>query len=310
MRTLINILFFMVTSAIFIGGCGFNTSKPYIRFKETEQLQSNRQTIAQKDNQPLRLVVSSILPYKESVGYYRQIAEHLAIQVGRPTELIQRQSNVEASILLANGGADAALFSTGTYVSQSDTLDLETLVMQQRQGTPTYYSYIIVPKNTDDLTFASLLGKSFAFTDSMSFSGYIYPSYLLKKSGMTPEQFFSRYLFTHNHMKSLRAVADRVVDGAAIDSSVYDYAKENAPELAAAVRILSASMPIGTGPLVVKKSMNEDQKELLRSIFLNMHHNADMQPTLKGLLIDRFIKVRPEYYNYPAAITHEMRPQP
>jgi phosphonate transport system substrate-binding protein len=309
MRTVFAIFLFLLNFSFFTSGCGFADSKPYIRFKETEQLQPVKQSYAKETIQPLRMVVSSVLPYKETSGYYRRITEHLAIQIGRPTELIQRQSNMEVSILLANGGADIALFSTGTYVSYAESHTLEALAMQQRLGTPFYYSYVVVHKDTDIITFASLRGKSFAFTDTLSFSGYLIPSYMLRRSGMTPEQFFSRYLFTYSHMKSLRAVAEGVVDGAAIDSSVYEYAKERYPDLIDAVRIISTSMPIGTGPVVVKKDMNEDQKELLRSVLLNMHHNADMRQTLKGLMIDRFIAPNPEYFKYPGRITQEMRSQ-
>lgn len=308
MRTLFSVFFLFMSFSLCISACSFGGGKPYISFREAEELPQVKQDL-KESVQPLRMVVSSVLPYKETIGYYRQIAEHLAIQTGRPTELIQRQSNMEAGILLANGGADIALFSTGTYISYAKSLTLEPLVMQQRNGTPFYYSYIVVPKETDVINFYSLRGKSFAFTDTLSFSGYLYPSYMLRKIGMTPEQFFSRYLFTYSQMKSLRAVADKVVDGAAIDSSILEYAKETAPELIDAVRIISTSMPIGTGPIVVKKSMSEDQKELLRSILLNMHHNADMRQTLKGLMIDRFIMTKPDFYGYPTAVYQEMRAQ-
>lgn len=290
-----------------VTGCGVGASKPYIRFNETEQLQQAKHSVEIEASQPLRIVVSSVLPYKDTIGFYRQIAEHLAIQIGRPTELIQRKSNVEASRLLENGGADIAFFSTGTFVSYAGTPELEALVMRERRGTPTYGAYIIVPKNSDAVSFASLRGKTFAFADTLSFSGYFYPNHLLRQAAMTPEQFFSKYLFTYSHMKSLRAVAERVVDGAAIDNSIYEYAKENLPELTDAVRVLDASPPIGTGPVVVRKSMSESQKELLRSIFLNMHRNRDMQQTLGALMIDRFVGANPEFYAYPRRIIQEMR---
>lgn len=306
MRTIFIACFILVNMILLISGCGNQGPKLYVNFNETEKLE-HPAPVNRSAEQPLKLAVSPVLPQKETIGYYRQIAEHLAIQTGRPTELIQRQSNLEVSVLLANGGADIAFFSTGAYTAYEGAAELEALVAQQRNGVPFYHSFVIVAKESNINSFPDLEGKSFAFTDTLSFSGYIFPSYLLKSKGKTPEQFFSRYLFTYNHTKSLRAVADKVVDGAAIDSLVYERAQENTPELADAVRIIATSMPLGTGPVVVKKDMERNQKDLLRSIFLNMHYNADMRQTLKGLGIERFVEYTSKYYEYPSGIVGEKR---
>lgn len=296
----------LIIISFMLAGCGLRPAEPYIDFRNVGLKQAVNHPIA-ADNQPLRFAVSPVLAHKETIGYYRMIVEHLAIQTGRPMELIQRHSNAEVNVLLANGGADVALFSTGTYIAYNEAEQIEPLVMQQRSSAPYYYSYVVVPRESGVTAMEQLEGTSFAFTDPLSFSGHLVAVYLLQQQGRTPEGFFGRYQYTYSHLKALRAAANQVVDGAAIDSLTYDYAKEKEPELAAAVRIIAVSSPIGTGPVVVRKSMPPSQKELIRSIFLNMHHNSDMRQALRGLMIERFVVPQDDFYDYPREVLQKVR---
>ena len=59
-----------------------------------------------------------------------------------------------------------------------------------------------------------------------------------------PETFFSRTFFTYSHDNAIRAVADGLTDGAAVDSLVYDFAVERDPGLAAKVKVIRRSPAI------------------------------------------------------------------
>lgn len=259
---------------------------------------------------PLRIAVSPSLSSRDTVGSYRLIAEHIAIQTGQPTELIYRRNNAETQALLSSQGADLAFFSTGSFLTYGGTEPIEPLVIPELENGPFYQALIIVPQDSRIENLAGLAGKRFAFSDAASFSGYLFPVYLLKLHQQTPENFFGQSLFSQNHAKSLQSVAMNLLDGAAIDSIAYDHARRNNPELAGRVRIIHSSEPIGVGPVVIRQALPSQQKELLKTIFLNMHYNQDMRKVLRDLMFERFSSVPVRLYDAPRQILQEMKQAP
>jgi phosphonate transport system substrate-binding protein len=278
---------------------------PYIDFNKVED--ADPAVSPASGTKPLRLAISSVLSPKDSIIYYRQIADYISHRLERPVVLIQRQSYAEVGVLLAKGGADLAFFSSGAYASLSGQNEIELLAMQQRNGSPYYRGYIIVPRASAAESLADLRGKTFAFSDPLSYSGYIALAYSLETMHQTPDSFFRSYTFTYSHDKSLRAVANNVTAGATVNSLVYDYTQLRSPELIDAVKIIGVSEAAGTEPVVVRRSLNIEQKTALRQLFLSMHEEDSAAVVLGGLHIDRFLPPQPELYDGIRTMLREVR---
>ena len=95
-------------SILFLTGCMPNNQRPYINLRDLEAPSSA--PTKRTGEAPLRIVVSPSLSNRDTAGYYRQLADHVAVQTGHPTELIYRRSNAEAQALLASAGADIGFF--------------------------------------------------------------------------------------------------------------------------------------------------------------------------------------------------------
>ena len=134
-----------------------------------------------------------------------------------------------------------------------------------------------------------LRGKSFAFTDPLSNSGRLAPTYRLYQMEETPDSFFGKYIFTYSHDNSVRAVADNLVDGAAVDSLVYDYLISHEPDIKTKTRIITRSGPFGIPPVVVNPALNQEIKARLRGLFLDMRQDKTGREILDDLPIDRFV---------------------
>jgi phosphonate transport system substrate-binding protein len=155
---------------------------------------------------------------------------------------------------------------------------------------------LIVPAKSSDTGIQDLRGKVFAYTDPTSFTGRIYPTYLLQNLGEEPETFFSRTFFTYSHDDAIRAVADGVADGASVDSLVLDFALKRQPELAEQIRIIYTSPPFGIPPVVVSPNLRPQARAELETILLNMHQDPDGLAAVQALDYDRFVHVLPEDY--------------
>lgn len=238
---------------------------------------------------PLRIGMGAMITPKEGFVYYQRLQGYIEKKLGRPVQLVDRENYAEMNNLLETGGVDAAFVCAGPYVEGKNKFNLELLVMPLVKGEPLYYSYIIVHKDSPIKNFGELRGRVFAFTDPKSNSGALVPTYMLAKMKETPEGYFSRVEYTYGHDKSIRAVAEKIVDGAAVDSLIWEYAAIKNPQFTSQTKIIARSDPYGIPPMVVRPGLDPGIKKELKEILMSASHDPEGKEILKGMMIDSFV---------------------
>jgi phosphonate transport system substrate-binding protein len=251
----------------------------------------------QHGDDEIKIAVAGVISPKESFVYYEELLAYVSERLGRPVKLVQRETYQEINDLVKYGHVDAAFVCSGAYVEGHDKFGMELLVAPVAYGEPVYYSYIIVPSDSYIMQFEDLRGKKFAFSDPMSNTGKLAPTYMLAEINETPASFFDMYIFTYNHDKSIEAVAEKLVEGAAVDSLIWDYLNETRPELTSKTRIIKKSQPFGIPPVVVPSNLDPELKEELKEIFLHMYEDERGKEILSKIKIDLFIEVEDSHYN-------------
>jgi len=288
----------MLFPAFFLlGGFGCGDSDTPI---EVSMAQHNDDAVVKQlpANGYIRLAIAGVISPDKTFKYYEEFIDYFSKQINYPVRLVQRENYREINDLMKLGKVDIAFVCSGAYVDGASEGGMELLVAPEVMGKTTYHSYIIVSSSADAQGLSDLKGKSFAFTDPLSNSGYISPSYSLKTQlGETPETFFKEIKFTYSHDVSIKAVAQGKVYGAAVDSLVYDYFKRAEPELTAKTKVISISLPYGIPPVVVHPALDPELKGRLQKIFLNMHENTVGKQILDKLMIDKFIVVNDSLYD-------------
>jgi phosphonate transport system substrate-binding protein len=142
-----------------------------------------------------------------------------------------------------------------------------------------------------------LRGKRFAFTDPLSNTGRLVPTYMLAKMNETPESFFKATIFTQSHDKSIKAVAQGIVDGAAVDSLIWEYLNATNPEFTSRTRILQKSPAYAIPPVVVPRNLDPDLKASLKQAFLNAHIDPQGKQILRKMKIDKFTEIDDRAYD-------------
>lgn len=285
---------YLLAVLLLLAGCGSPTRYPHVSLAEVPPAATSTPPGSQA---PLRVAVAAVISPKGTIKSYSLFLDYLAQQIGRPVELVQRQTYAEVNNLVRDGGVDLALVCTGAYVRGHRDFGMELLVAPQVAGETVYYSYIIVPARSPAQGLTDLRGKTFAFTDPLSNSGWLMPVYLLWQIGETAEHFFEQTIYTYSHDNSIRAVAEGLVDGAAVDSLVYDYTLRRDPTLADRVRVIGRSEPCGMPPVVVPPGLDAAQKAALRDVLLTMHQDPDGRAALDELLIERFVQIDDQAYD-------------
>lgn len=238
---------------------------------------------------PLRIGMGAMITPPEGFVYYSRLKGYIEKKLGLPVQLVDRGNYDEMNRLLETKDIDAAFVCAGPYLEGQKRFGLQLLAMPVVKGKPVYHSYIIVPVNSRARQLEDLRGKVFAFTDPKSNSGKLVPTYILSRMGETPQHFFGTVEFSYGHDKSIRAVAAGIVDGAAVDSLIWEFMTRQHPELAAKTRILLRSDPYGIPPFVVRPGIDEGLKKRLLQVLLQAADDEEGRLILKGMMIDRFV---------------------
>jgi len=256
---------------------------------------------------PLRVAVAAVISPKGNVESYTPLLEYLSRRLSRPVEMVQRRTYAEVNDLIRKGEVDLAFVCTSAYVAGQREFGMQLLAAPQVQGETVYYSYLIVPADSPAQTMADLRGKVFAFTDPMSHTGRNYPVWLVRQLGEEPETFFARTFFTYSHDDAIRAVAEGLADGAAVDSLVYDFALARDPSLAQQVKIIHRSMPFGAPPVVVGPEVRPQLRAELADLILGLDRSAEGRAILRTLGVDRFVPIDDNAYDSVRQIEQELR---
>jgi phosphonate transport system substrate-binding protein len=171
----------------------------------------------------LRLGVGMFQPDRESNdATYRPLADHLAERLGRPVALRTVDSWEGLAKSLASGETDIALMGPWGYVLAHHHAGARAVATIVYDGRPEYHAIIVTHpdsglRSVHDLLGGAGRGRSFAFGDKGSTSGYLIPLHFFMRQGIDPESHFGRVLYTRHQAIETQVAAGRLDAGADYD---------------------------------------------------------------------------------------------
>jgi phosphonate transport system substrate-binding protein len=128
--------------------------------------------------------------------------------------------------------------------------------LQLANGSLGYRSCLIVHTDSEIFTPEDMVGKTFAFNDPNSTSGYLVPSaFFMMDMGMDAKKYFSRVTFSGSHEASILAVANKKVDIASTNMPDLSQLTREGKVPRGALRVIWVSKLIPNDPIVVRKDM-------------------------------------------------------
>ena len=167
---------------------------------------------------------------------------------------------------------------------------------ERYEGRPIYFSDVIVAADSDLHSFADLRGRSWAFNEPLSQSGYGITRYHLVSMGET-NGYFGEVVEAGFHETAIRMVASGEVDASAIDSQVLAVELRDRPELADQIRVIDALGPSTIQPVAVSKRFDDRFRNDVAEIFVNLHQRDDFRRILDHGTVERFVAVGPDSYD-------------
>jgi phosphonate transport system substrate-binding protein len=147
------------------------------------------------------------------------------------------------------------------------------LVTQEADGSTSYVAVMYVRADSGITSLEQMRGRSMAWADPNSASGYLIPRAALRAQGINPESFFGRTGFAGGHEQAVVSVLGRQFDAgvtwaSAIGSEAEGFSRGNLRAMVDKrlldmrdLRIIWRSGPIQNGPIVVRKDLPQSFKD-------------------------------------------------
>lgn len=207
------------------------------------------------------------------LGDIEVISEYLAGELGMEVRGFVTQDHAAAIEALGSGAADVSFMGGLPYVIAHEHVGAEVLLGEVYRGEPTYSSRIFVRKDRGFDSLADLAGRTIAFADPISESGYLFPLDAFVKAGLfeagqDPREFFGRVYFAGGYQQALQAVVEGFVDAAGV-SRYSDLLLD--PEDLAEVEWIGESDLIPSHAVVTRAGLDPDVRAAVRDALLKLN---------------------------------------
>ncbi|MGH2698334.1 MAG: PhnD/SsuA/transferrin family substrate-binding protein, partial [Actinomycetota bacterium] len=215
--------------------------------------------------------------------FFRVVADHLGSRLGGGAELTL-EPRISGPRLTDDpfelGEADVGFMCAPSLVllgsSKHPSIELlpvaPVFADARTEGRPVYFSDVVVRAGSEITRFEQLRGRTWAYNDARSLSGW---HSVLERLRSLPagSEFFSSAVASGSHLESLRLVLEGKVNAAAIDSNVLIMERAEHPGRAGRLRVIESWGPFPIQPAVVRASMPDATKLAIAESLSELHRS-------------------------------------
>lgn len=222
------------------------------------------------------------------ISAFTPLVEMLSAKLENNVTLVVTKDYKELSEGLKDGSIDMAWMASNTYVETKNELPslvyMATYVERDvAKGiiNPYYNSVILTLKSSPVENLKELKGRTFAFTDIGSTSGYAYPAMMLRREGINPRKDFDKLFFLKKHDKVIEALVEGSIDAGAVSGGTYDNAVKKYGDL---FKIVKTSPPIPLDPIVASPKLDKKIVEKAKEILVSIKEHSPQTDAIKKAL--------------------------
>ncbi|MDP4990855.1 MAG: phosphate/phosphite/phosphonate ABC transporter substrate-binding protein, partial [Marivita lacus] len=235
------------------------------------------------------------------------LKKHLEETLGVNVEIFLAGSYDGVIQAMAADQIEFAFYGSSSYAAAYTATDgnvVPLLTTQNKDDTTGYYSIIVTRCDSGLTKLDDLAGKTLAFADPDSTSGYAVPFYNLVQQGYTPNEFFGAVPFSGSHEAGVSGVVNGTFDAAATwqdndINGVFQRMEQKGMIEPGQVCAIWESPEITSGPLTARKNLPEDMIEAVAAAveafptadpegwnFYTSFDPADENPTVGYVRVD------------------------
>lgn len=147
--------------------------------------------------------------------------------------------------------------------------------MRAQSGSLGYRSCLIAHSDSDIFSPEDIGGKTFAFNDPNSTSGYLLPmTFFLTEMSVDPKRHFSKVMFSGSHEASVLAVANKKVEVASTNLPDMQQLTREGKVARGTLRVIWVSKLIPNDPVVVRKDLPASLRSAIQESLTTMKQRS------------------------------------
>jgi phosphonate transport system substrate-binding protein len=243
---------------------------------------------AERDAAALQRLTLALTPSRDptllqEVG--QELAQALSRHLGMPVRVQVASDYASVIEALRSQLVDAAFLPAVGYVLAARQAGARIVVKAMRGGLADYTARFFVRQDSPYQHLSDLRGKTIAFVDPASSSGYIYPMVLLIKQGLVrdrdPKTFFRETLFAGSHDAALLSLLNGSVDAAVTFAEAPERLLKEAEKIAR-LRSLAETPRIPNDGAAVRRDLSAEMIQRITQALLALNNPQDV-PLLQRL---------------------------
>lgn len=250
-----------------------------------------------QDDESLTMGFVPLVDGDKLIESVEPLSEMLTEEMGVNVEAFTATNYVGVVEGLGSGQIDFGIIPPFAYVLANKESDAEVILTSvDDDGSIGYHSEILVRKDSGIDSIEDLRGKTVAFVDPSSTSGYLFPGAYLIENGIDLEEDID-YTYSGGHDKSLQLLLNGDVDAIATFSSIGIRYREEFPTAEEELKSIGQTELIPGISVTVSSSMDEETKEKLTKTLENLGENKEAKALMTDLFnIEGFQRATAEDY--------------
>ena len=265
------------------------------------------------DNHKPEKLVLGMVPSREAsklVNDLQPLADILSEELGVEVDHFISTSYTGLIEAIGTGKIDIGLFGPFGMVLADQRHDVKFLVNTVRYGASKYRGQFMVQADSGIDSVEELEGKSIAFTDPASTSGYLFPYvYLKKEIGIDPEKDMQT-TFAGGHDAAALAVYNGDVDAAVTFEDARTAIENEHPDVMDKLKVIGYTNYIPNDGLVARNGLSDEFTQQIEDVFLKIG-DTDKEVEMLDAIFNAsgFEKVTSEDYDVVRDTYEEMKDQ-
>ncbi len=208
---------------------------------------------------------------KEQLEHMEPMRKFLEKKLGIEVEFIVTSDYSGTIEAMRSKHVEVAWLGPFSYVLAAKVAGAEAMAggVRKSTGKTTYNSIVVTRADTGINTVEDLKGRSFAFLDPASTSGFLVPSNMFKKKGINPQKDFKNIIYAGSHTAVQLAVANGTVDAGADSIPSYNLMVEKGAIDPNKQKIIWTSEDIPPSPICVRGDLPQELKDKIKAAFLD-----------------------------------------
>jgi phosphonate transport system substrate-binding protein len=236
------------------------------------------------------------------------LADMLSERLLIPVETFVSTNFVGLVEAMGSGRVDIGLFGPASLVQAMDRHGAEVILASVRRGETTYKSQFTVRCDSGIESFEDLEGRSIAFVDPGSTSGYQFPFVFLKNRYEIDANTDMEAVFAGSHDAAVLAVYNGDVDVSASFNDARTAIEKDYPDVMEELCVLGYTQDIPNDGVVVRRGLDEDLKRQIQQALIDIAETEEGKALTDQLFnVTGFAPIDASVYDVVREVSEEFK---